>query len=135
MAQQPAAERTTISPAARDAVKRTLSNTAQLQSSHRHRAECSLSAPDIAVCPTSATRSSLQASSNEQKAAGEGIQRNGADARILRSPREAWAALQCTCFISLRERAMRQAKDVEGDMKRERFRGPLQGIPSARRIC
>jgi aspartyl-tRNA(Asn)/glutamyl-tRNA(Gln) amidotransferase subunit A len=31
--------------------------------------------------------------------------------------------------LSLREPAMRKAKDVDGDMKRERFRGPLQGIP------
>jgi aspartyl-tRNA(Asn)/glutamyl-tRNA(Gln) amidotransferase subunit A len=31
--------------------------------------------------------------------------------------------------LSLRERAIRQAKDVDGDLKRERYRGPLQGIP------
>jgi aspartyl-tRNA(Asn)/glutamyl-tRNA(Gln) amidotransferase subunit A len=31
--------------------------------------------------------------------------------------------------LSLRERAIRQAKEVDGDLKRERFRGPLQGIP------
>jgi aspartyl-tRNA(Asn)/glutamyl-tRNA(Gln) amidotransferase subunit A len=31
--------------------------------------------------------------------------------------------------LSLREPAMRKAKDVEGDIGRERFRGPLQGIP------
>ena len=31
--------------------------------------------------------------------------------------------------LSLRERAMRQAKDVDGDLKRERYRGPLQGVP------
>src|SRR5918998_6302104 len=31
--------------------------------------------------------------------------------------------------LSLREPAMRKAKDVEGDINRERFRGPLQGIP------
>ena len=31
--------------------------------------------------------------------------------------------------LSLREPAMRKAKDVEGDIKRERFRGPLQGVP------
>jgi aspartyl-tRNA(Asn)/glutamyl-tRNA(Gln) amidotransferase subunit A len=29
----------------------------------------------------------------------------------------------------LREQAIRAAKDVDGDIKRERFRGPLQGIP------
>ncbi len=31
--------------------------------------------------------------------------------------------------LSLRKDAIRDAKDVEGDIKRERFRGPLQGIP------
>jgi len=31
--------------------------------------------------------------------------------------------------LSLREPALRAAKDVDGDIKRERFRGPLQGIP------
>lgn len=33
--------------------------------------------------------------------------------------------------LSLRERAVRQAKEVEGEIKRGRFRGPLQGIPFA----
>jgi aspartyl-tRNA(Asn)/glutamyl-tRNA(Gln) amidotransferase subunit A len=33
--------------------------------------------------------------------------------------------------LSLRERAIRQARDVDGDIGRERFRGPLQGIPYA----
>src|SRR5437868_10703345 len=33
--------------------------------------------------------------------------------------------------LSLREQAVRQAKDVDGDLKRGRFRGPLQGIPYA----
>jgi aspartyl-tRNA(Asn)/glutamyl-tRNA(Gln) amidotransferase subunit A len=33
--------------------------------------------------------------------------------------------------LSLREQAVRQAKDVDGDLKRQRFRGPLQGIPYA----
>src|ERR1700732_2983689 len=31
--------------------------------------------------------------------------------------------------LSLRQEALRAAKDVDGDIKRERFRGPLQGIP------
>lgn len=31
--------------------------------------------------------------------------------------------------LSLRDSAMREAKNVDGDLKRERFRGPLQGIP------
>ncbi|HTY55242.1 MAG TPA: amidase [Candidatus Binataceae bacterium] len=31
--------------------------------------------------------------------------------------------------LSLRKDAVRDAKDVEGDIKRERLRGPLQGIP------
>lgn len=31
--------------------------------------------------------------------------------------------------LSMRQSAMRQAKEVEGDIGRERFRGPLQGIP------
>lgn len=31
--------------------------------------------------------------------------------------------------LSLREHAVRAAKDVDGDIKRQRFRGPLQGIP------
>jgi aspartyl-tRNA(Asn)/glutamyl-tRNA(Gln) amidotransferase subunit A len=31
--------------------------------------------------------------------------------------------------LSLRKDALRDAKDVEGDIKRERLRGPLQGIP------
>src|SRR5271168_640635 len=31
--------------------------------------------------------------------------------------------------LSLRVPAHREAKDVDDDMKRERFRGPLQGIP------
>ena len=31
--------------------------------------------------------------------------------------------------LSLREPAIRAAKDVDGDLKRERFRGPLQGVP------
>ena len=31
--------------------------------------------------------------------------------------------------LSLREQALRQAKDVDGDLKRDRFRGSLQGIP------
>jgi aspartyl-tRNA(Asn)/glutamyl-tRNA(Gln) amidotransferase subunit A len=31
--------------------------------------------------------------------------------------------------LSLRERAVKAAKDVDGDLKRERYRGPLQGIP------
>lgn len=33
--------------------------------------------------------------------------------------------------LSLRESAVRQAKEVDGDLKRGRFRGPLQGIPFA----
>src|SRR5271155_3787193 len=31
--------------------------------------------------------------------------------------------------LSLREKAVKAAKDVDGDLKRERYRGPLQGIP------
>jgi aspartyl-tRNA(Asn)/glutamyl-tRNA(Gln) amidotransferase subunit A len=31
--------------------------------------------------------------------------------------------------LPLRERAIRRAKDVDDDLKRERYRGPLQGIP------
>jgi Asp-tRNA(Asn)/Glu-tRNA(Gln) amidotransferase A subunit family amidase len=31
--------------------------------------------------------------------------------------------------LSLREQALRAAKDVDGDIKRERFRGALQGVP------
>jgi aspartyl-tRNA(Asn)/glutamyl-tRNA(Gln) amidotransferase subunit A len=31
--------------------------------------------------------------------------------------------------LTLRPSALREAKDVDGDIKRERFRGPLQGIP------
>src|SRR5579859_3108989 len=31
--------------------------------------------------------------------------------------------------LSLRDSAVRKAKDVDGDMKRDRMRGPLQGIP------
>lgn len=31
--------------------------------------------------------------------------------------------------LSLREQAVRSAKEVDADLKRERFRGPLQGIP------
>lgn len=31
--------------------------------------------------------------------------------------------------LSLRESAMRKARDVDDELKRERFRGPLQGIP------
>ena len=31
--------------------------------------------------------------------------------------------------LSLRESAMRKAADVDGELKRERYRGPLQGIP------
>ena len=31
--------------------------------------------------------------------------------------------------LSLRDSAIRKAKDVDGDMKRDRMRGPLQGIP------
>ena len=31
--------------------------------------------------------------------------------------------------LSLREPAMRQAAEVDGELKRERYRGPLQGIP------
>src|SRR5438067_1844459 len=31
--------------------------------------------------------------------------------------------------LSLRPQALREAKDVDDDIKRERFRGPLQGIP------
>jgi aspartyl-tRNA(Asn)/glutamyl-tRNA(Gln) amidotransferase subunit A len=31
--------------------------------------------------------------------------------------------------LTLREPALRAAKNVDGDIKRERFRGPLQGIP------
>jgi aspartyl-tRNA(Asn)/glutamyl-tRNA(Gln) amidotransferase subunit A len=31
--------------------------------------------------------------------------------------------------LSLRKPALKAAKDVDGDIKRERFRGPLQGIP------
>ena len=33
--------------------------------------------------------------------------------------------------LSFRERAVRKAKDVDGDLKRERYRGPLQGVPYA----
>ncbi len=33
--------------------------------------------------------------------------------------------------LSLREQAVRDARDVDQDMKRERFRGPLQGVPFA----
>lgn len=31
--------------------------------------------------------------------------------------------------LSLTRRAVKKAKDVDGDLKRERFRGPLQGVP------
>src|SRR4051794_9510401 len=31
--------------------------------------------------------------------------------------------------LSLRDRAVKRAKDVDGDLKRDRLRGPLQGIP------
>ena len=31
--------------------------------------------------------------------------------------------------LSLRKDALRDAKEVDGDIKRERLRGPLQGIP------
>jgi len=31
--------------------------------------------------------------------------------------------------LSLRKRALQEAEDVDGDMKRERYRSPLQGIP------
>jgi aspartyl-tRNA(Asn)/glutamyl-tRNA(Gln) amidotransferase subunit A len=31
--------------------------------------------------------------------------------------------------LSLRKDALSKAKDVDGDIKRERFRGPLQGVP------
>lgn len=31
--------------------------------------------------------------------------------------------------LSLREDALRKAREVDGDLKRERFRGPLQGVP------
>ncbi len=31
--------------------------------------------------------------------------------------------------LSLRESAIKTAKDVDGDLKRERYRGPLQGVP------
>src|SRR5712691_6035157 len=31
--------------------------------------------------------------------------------------------------LSLREQALRQARDVDSDLKRDRTRGPLQGIP------
>ena len=31
--------------------------------------------------------------------------------------------------LSLHQEAVRAAKDIDGDLKRERFRGPLQGIP------
>ena len=31
--------------------------------------------------------------------------------------------------LSLREAALKQARDIDGDIKRGRFRGPLQGIP------
>src|SRR5436190_5559638 len=31
--------------------------------------------------------------------------------------------------LSLREPAMRKAAEVDGELKRERYRGPLQGIP------
>src|SRR5580692_1258472 len=31
--------------------------------------------------------------------------------------------------LSLRDKAVKAAKEVDGDIKRERFRGPLQGIP------
>jgi len=31
--------------------------------------------------------------------------------------------------LSLRDKAVKAAKDVDGDLKRERYRGPLQGIP------
>jgi aspartyl-tRNA(Asn)/glutamyl-tRNA(Gln) amidotransferase subunit A len=33
--------------------------------------------------------------------------------------------------LSFRERAVRKAKDVDDDLKRERYRGPLQGVPYA----
>jgi aspartyl-tRNA(Asn)/glutamyl-tRNA(Gln) amidotransferase subunit A len=33
--------------------------------------------------------------------------------------------------LSMREEAVKKAKDVDGDLKRERFRGPLQGVPFA----
>src|SRR5678816_475550 len=31
--------------------------------------------------------------------------------------------------LPLTERALRQAKEIDGDIKRDRFRGPLMGIP------
>ena len=33
--------------------------------------------------------------------------------------------------LTMREDAVKKAKDVDGDLKRERFRGPLQGVPFA----
>jgi len=38
--------------------------------------------------------------------------------------------------LSLRKDVLRDAKEVDGDLKRDRLRGPLQGIPfGAKRTC
>ena len=37
--------------------------------------------------------------------------------------------------LSLREQALRQARDVDGDFKRGRTRSPLQGIPFGAPTC
>ena len=50
------------------------------------------------------------------------------DPRVLRPSREL-APRYNALALSLRESAMRKAADVDGDLKRERYRGPLQGIP------
>ena len=64
---------------------------------------------------------------NTKLKAGEFTARELAEAfcRRLEEMGPAYNALA----LSLRKRAIKKAKDVDGDLKRKRYRGPVQGIP------
>ena len=63
------------------------------------------------------------------QAARQGILLRRADARLLRPAGEASAPRYNALALSLRKQAIKQAREVDDDLNRERTRGPLQGIP------
>ena len=67
--------------------------------------------------------SELNAGLKAREFSAEDLARAFADRLMQLGPR--YNAL----VLPLRQEALRQAKDVDKDLKRERFRGPLQGIP------
>ena len=63
------------------------------------------------------------------KLARQGILLRRVDSRLLRPSGDALARRYNALALSLRKQAIKQASEVDDDLKRDRTRGPLQGIP------